>query len=133
MKPLDVSFGLLFLTLAACCAGWLVRALFKRHLGITWGVLCFLALSMGLFLGIHFSAVIYDYEPGWRIVGFPMPAAYLKYMVQQNEWWDYISFPPPAIIAANFVFWTVVPFLILAPFAWLYIRFFRHDPNLKPA
>jgi hypothetical protein len=90
-----------------------------------------LAISIGLFLGIHFSAITYNYEPGWRIVGFPMPAVFLKYMAQTNEWWDFIDTPPPVIIAANFVFWTTIPFLIIAPSAWLYIRYIHLRSKFK--
>ena len=126
MKPYPCSICLLLLAVSLFCAGWLIRALFRRHLNVVWLILLLLAVSIGAFFGIRFSAVTYDYEPGWRVVGFPMVAVALKYKPDLNEWWDYISYPPPVIIAANFIFWTAVPFFILFPLAWLYVRRFHH-------
>jgi hypothetical protein len=125
LKPFPYSICLFILALSVCCAGWVIRALFRRNLGTAWLIPSLLGISFGIFLGIKFSAITYDYEPGWRVVGFPMVAAALKYKTQLKEWWDYIDWPPPVVIAANFIFWTVIPFLILFPLAWLYISCFR--------
>lgn len=79
MKPYPDSICLLVLAGYLFSGGSLIRALFRRHLNILWLMLLLLAVSIGAFFGIRFSAIPYDYEPGWRVVGFPMVAVILKY------------------------------------------------------
>lgn len=125
MRPYPDSLCLLVLAASLYCTVWLVRALLRRNLNVIWLALLAVAISIGGFFGTRFAAVTYDYTPGWRVVGFPMFAEALKYKAQLNQWWGYVDWPPPAVIAANFILWTAAPSLILFPPAWAYVRLFH--------
>ncbi len=124
MRPVPLSISLLLLTIFFSSALMLSRAL-KTALPDHRRPILLASFAIGLLLAVGFSWRTYDYDPQWRIVGFPMVAAALKRVVYDNgqvAWHDYIAWPPPLIIAANFLFWLLAPSLPLSVFLWLYAR-----------
>jgi len=119
MQPVPYSLCLVMLAISVLCTFGVKRAL-KPRSPCYRRVLLLGGFLLGGVLAIFFSWRIYDYDRGWRVVGFPMAAGFLKRIVLDGNvtWHEYINMPPPLIIIGNILFWLFAPSLPLSAFVW---------------
>ncbi len=119
MKPLPYPMGITLAVFAIILFIWLVNSICRKRIELFWLFLGLLTIVAGIYFAARYSGIIYDYTPGWRVVGYPMAAAFLKLDPSSQAWVDYIKYPPIFVIVLNSVFWLFLPSMVISIPAWL--------------